>query len=245
MGIKDTCLDWLYPPVCLLCGSLLPLEMASRAVCPECFGGIPFIKGNVCENCGRPLETEKLCKTCLGKGYLFQRGYSVFQYKHMRFAIRHFKFLGNKIDAKPLGAWMNEFIDKNYTGLWEHIDLLVPVPVHKKRLKARGFNQAELLAKEIESHTHIPCAVDNLLRVKETLPQNQLNEQQRFENCRNAFSVADEQQFAGKTVMLIDDIFTTGTTLNACASVLIGAGTKEVIPYCLSIVHLDDIDMLI
>lgn len=235
--IFDALLDWIFPPVCLLCGEFLPLEKSARDFCAQCSGEMPFIEKAVCPNCGRPLgQEETVCRICKNGNFLFQRGFGAFTYADMRHAIHHFKFRGCKQDAKPLGRLMVEYMDKTYPALWQSVDVLVPVPAHKKRQKSRGFNQAALLAQEIGKRTQIPCVTDNLVRIRETAPQNKLNALERLENCRNAFGVLDGSVFQGKRILLIDDIYTTGATANACAGVLYRAGAKEVIPYSLSIV---------
>lgn len=233
----DALLDWIYPPVCLICGELLPLEQESRDVCVSCKADIPFMKQPTCKTCGGWIGQEETCKRCSKRRYAFKRGVGAFLYSDMKFAIHHMKFLGGKKDAKILGRWMTEYINQRFPAFWQSVDMLVPVPSDKRRQRNRGFNQAALLAEEIAILTGVPCVIGHLLRIRQTLPQNQLNEAQRLENCRDAFGTKNPEVFHGKVIVLIDDVFTTGATANACAQTLLTVGAKEVIPYCLAVTH--------
>lgn len=233
-------LDWMYPPVCLICGDLLPLDKENRNVCTHCNQDLPFILGSVCSNCGRPLELGGICPRCDGKKFPFRRGIAVFPYENLRFAIKHFKFKGCKEDSVPLGKWMADYLIKYYPDIKEQATMLVPVPVHKKRERNRGFNQAALLAEEISRNMGTPCVCKQLLRCKETIPQSKLDYTQRRLNCKDAFLAADNSIFKEQVILLVDDIFTTGATLDACATELYKAGAAEVIPFCLSIVIIDE-----
>ena len=107
-------------------------------------------------------------------------------------------------------------------------DLLIPVPLHPKRLRWRGFNQSVVLAREVSRAWNIPLDPAVLVRSKETPPQTQLSEEDRRRNVRDAFTLNPAKSVAGKTVLLVDDIYTSGATVNACSRALLGGGVKEV-----------------
>lgn len=102
------------------------------------------------------------------------------------------------------------------------------VPLEKKRLKSRGYNQAEVLAKELSQILEIPLIVDNLVKTRKTLPQAKLSAKERGENVKNAFSVKNPAEIIGKKIFLIDDVYTTGSTMEECATVLKNAGARQV-----------------
>jgi ComF family protein len=109
------------------------------------------------------------------------------------------------------------------------IDLIIPVPLHTKRLRFRGFNQALLLAQQIHEAYRIPLSYDNLLRVRATQPQVELSGEQRIMNVAGAFDLRDPGMLADKLALLVDDVFTTGATMNECAAVLKNAGASQII----------------
>ena len=118
--------------------------------------------------------------------------------------------------------------------------VLVPVPLSKKRLKWRGYNQAEEIAKEISNFFKIPLIADCLIKTKETLPQVELEEKERRENLKGAFLVKNKEKIEGKNVFLVDDVFTTGTTLRECAKALKESGAKKVIGIVVALAKLGD-----
>ena len=108
------------------------------------------------------------------------------------------------------------------------VDYVVPVPLHKKRLRKREYNQSLILASSVSKHTGIGLLKNCLLRVKTSVPQSQLPRKERFKNVKNVFDVAKPAMVNGKILLLVDDIFTTGATINECSKVLLKAGAKEV-----------------
>lgn len=112
---------------------------------------------------------------------------------------------------------------------WREVDAIVPVPLHPRKQRQREFNQAEYLAKALGKSLNIPVAKRSLRRVKDTSTQTKLSAEARSKNMRGAFAVRDASVFAGKRLVLLDDVFTTGATLDSCAKALRGAGAKDVI----------------
>jgi competence protein ComFC len=230
-------LEWLYPPKCLLCGELLPLEKAERELCTRCKEEMPWITQLICVQCGRPLLSgeEMRCERCRQSAFVFDRAISVFIYEEIHQSIKRFKFRECKHDAVGLGKIMANYLKTFYADLLEETDYLIAVPMHHKKQQKRGFNQSILLAKEIEKHTGIPCVEDCLVRTRNTVPQSKLTPTQRRVNIQNAFLLKDKEKLQEKNIVLVDDIFTTGATVNECTTILYQGGAKKVTVFCLSI----------
>ncbi len=185
-----------------------------------------MIQGPVCSRCGR-LSALSTCISCKGKHYHFQTARAAGLYEGvLRECIHLFKYRRKAYLDQPLGELLIELMegDDNF----RKTDLLVPVPLDKRRYREREFNQAHLLAKVVSRRFGIPLSPSALRRTRTTLPQVQLNRKQREENVRGLFRVARAKECREKTILLIDDIFTTGSTANECAKVLSRAGAREV-----------------
>lgn len=240
--MRDLILDLFYPPKCLICGELLLYGAKDRWVCPKCQTDIPFLKGPHCRKCGSPLSTgeknsgQTQCGSCRDTSFAFERGYAAFSYADMKYAISRFKFSCVKECGIGLGRLMTSFMKDNFEAEFSEYDFMVPVPIHKKRRKERGFNQTEVLAEEISRLTGKPCQSKLLLRSKNTKAQNALSAKLRKSNIKYAFEVADTNAIEDKKILLIDDIFTTGGTVNECARSLYMAGASEVSCFALSVV---------
>ena len=228
-------LDLAYPRKCLLCREILPFYHKDF-LCEDCRREIPFLEQPVCQKCGMKVaQGDTLCYRCQKESFAFERNISPFDYRCVREAIKHFKFRCFKGDAGPLAQLMVEYIER-YSVDFSHIDAVIPVPLHPKKRKIRGFNQTELLARELCRLTGLHYGGDVLERVKNTVPQSQLNHGQRSKNIQSAFAVASDAQVEGLRFLMIDDIFTTGSTLNECAKTLYRSGAKEVYTFTLSVV---------
>jgi ComF family protein len=180
------------------------------------------LPANVCGVCAKPLEVEGItkCGDCYAEKpfYSTVRTYALFT-GAMKEAIHLFKFSGVRRLARPLAELFKE-IDI------PEADLIVPVPLTKKRLTERGFNQSLLLAKALSDFTKVPLSYDTLLKVKETPHQTTLSATERIKSLRNAFRADDSAE--GKKIAVVDDVMTTGATLNECARALVKAGARDV-----------------
>jgi len=141
----------------------------------------------------------------------------------LREAIHQFKYRPCRSLGKPLALWMLEHV-----GLDRDIDIVMPVPLHTRRLRQRGFNQALLLAHGVSSAYNIPLSSDNLARIRYTRPQVELSGSDRIANVEGAFALRQPEYVEGRKVLLVDDVFTTGSTLNECSTVLKEAGALNV-----------------
>jgi ComF family protein len=154
--------------------------------------------------------------------------YSVSVYEGtLRTALHRFKFKKRKKLTRPLGILMVKYLSHNPGIEMKKVDVIIPVPLHRKRLRQRGFNQAELLARVISKYFEKPV-VSALERVKNTRAQFDLPREERFKNIAGAFKVSDPKAVFNRRVLLLDDIYTTGSTIAECARALRIAGARRV-----------------
>ncbi|GBD44745.1 Adenine phosphoribosyltransferase [bacterium HR40] len=228
-GAARWCLDVLLPPRCPGCGTVVE---AQGRMCGRCFGDMAFIVAPLCRACGFPLPHaaagEPLCGACAREPLPLERVRSAIRYEGVgRRLILRFKH-GGRTDGLGLFAeWMVEA----GRPLLAESDLIVPVPLHRRRLFVRGFNQSALLARAVAARSGVPAVVDLLRKIRPTLSQQGLSAAARRENVTPAAFAVDRRRASlvvGARVLLIDDVFTTGTTLAACARVLERAGAARV-----------------
>ena len=227
-GFGGGLLDALLPPRCLACGVLVE---RSGALCQGCWGGIDFIAPPFCACCGLPFDydlgAEALCGACSREHPPFDRARSVMVYGEVsRRLVIGFKHGDRTEGTKAFAGWMARAGGE----LLAETDLIVPVPLHWTRLFRRRYNQSALLARALGELAAKPVATDLLLRTRRTPPQGRLSGQARARNVAGAFRVKPgrEARIAGKRVLLIDDVLTTGSTLAACAGVLRKGGAAAV-----------------
>ncbi|CAO3441608.1 Competence protein F homolog, phosphoribosyltransferase domain; protein YhgH required for utilization of DNA as sole source of carbon and energy [Azospirillum argentinense] len=221
-------LDTLLPPRCLCCGGAVDRQ---GGLCAPCWSGLTFIAPPACACCGTPfdfaLEGEPLCGACIAEPPLFARARAVLAYDDgSRPLVLGFKH-GDRIHAAAAyGAWMA----RAGAELLADADLLAPVPLHRLRLFRRRYNQAALLAQAAGRQAGRPVIPDLLVRRRSTPSQGGLDRSGRRRNVQGAFAVRPglEARVAGKRIVLVDDVLTTGATLSECARVLRRAGAERV-----------------
>lgn len=222
----------IFPSKCLVCGRILPIREEAR-VCSQCWENIEFVKPPFCAKCGRPLPAPHrssgagfaLCFDCSREPPLFGRMRAVGIYNQpLRKCIHLLKYRNKTRLAQPLGQLMVNYMKQYYNN--QKFNLLIPVPLHPSRLKERGFNQSKLLAEPISKFFNIPLASHLLKRVQNTRSQFELTKHERQENLKNAFAVTHPELVWEKSILLIDDISTTGTTINECTKPLLASGAK-------------------
>lgn len=219
-------LNFIFPPQCPICKTRV---QNVHTLCNECFGHIRFISKPYCDKCGRPFEfqitEEYLCGTCLTKKQIFHKARAVFKYddfsKRLILPFKH-------SDHIELTALLTNLLFQAGSDLFAEIDILIPVPLHRYRLMKRKYNQAALLAKSLSHRIKKPFATGVLLRVKHTQSQGHMKRTQRQRNVSKAFQVKNNQKIIGKHVLLIDDVMTSGATLNECAKTLKKAGAQKI-----------------
>lgn len=195
----------------------------------EEFQDLPFISAHQCTLCSRELrmiEDGPLCKDCSGKNLYFDKVISVVKYdQNIKKLIYKYKYSGHTY----LGRTMGELMGKKFLTETNREYIIIPVPLYKSKEIERGFNQSYLLAKYVGRETSIPLEKDSLIRVKNTKVMHSLSKKEREENVENAFKVAHSGVIKDKNIILVDDIFTTGSTVNACSKILKQSGAKSVI----------------
>lgn len=228
-NIRELFSEVLFPSDgrCILCKKLLLFE--PHPFCYSCLEKIPWIREKTCKKCGKEerISDTQLCYDCFHTSHLFEQGLSLFTYRgEGRRIIHEIKFEGNK----KLGFWVGKQMGKKIQkGHWkDSLDMILPIPLHFKRLQERGFNQSEKLAKGITAILNISLETNLLRRIVDTPHQTDLSRKQRQENIKNAFQVEDPEILLGKRILLVDDVYTTGSTIDACAKVLKEAGAKKV-----------------
>lgn len=236
MGRLDWLVDWLYPPRCRACGSPIHGRDA-EAFCSLCWSRVNLVSHPLCSICGRPFPDasgdDHLCGGCLAHPPQFERARSWACYPRdespehpLRHVVQRFKY-GRKVSlGKPLGRLMAQGCKEFLTEC--RIDLIIPVPLHPKRLRWRGFNQAVLLARQVSRVNNVALDPFVLSRNRETPPQTQLAEDERRKNVRGAFMLHPEKSVHGKSVLLVDDVYTSGATVNECSRTLKAGGAKQV-----------------
>lgn len=219
-------LDILFPRRCPVCGEVV--KEAGGLICPSCFPKLSFIKSPTCKKCGKEIvdRTKEYCEDCMAHHHSFEycigllnydetsrRSMAKIKYENKR---EYLDFYGNAMAVRH-GRTIRQM----------HVDAVIPVPVHRSRRRKRGFNQAEILADLIGEKLKIPVMPELLLRSKKTMPQKELTAAERLKNLSGAFR-AGEVPKGIKNVLLVDDIYTTGSTAEACSRVLKSAGVENV-----------------
>lgn len=218
MAIKkvvEILLHILFPNKCMICRS--PIAYDGR-ICDTCFKTAPFIDNENCLLCN---HSDCICNI---KRNHFERLISSFYYEpNFNQAIIDFKFRNVKINGKKLAFYMALNI------AYLDIDLIIPAPLYKKDQHVRGFNQSYVLAKWVSFYSKIPLASDVLIKHKQTDKQHDLSAIKRRKNLKDAFKICNPQLVKGKTILLVDDVYTTGSTMRECSRMLKINGAKSII----------------
>jgi len=203
----------------------MPLK-TEICLCDECFENFEFLESSNCILCRKSVQCN-----CL-EDFYFKGCYAVFGYDDLvSTLIKTAKYGGRPSYFRTFGSLMADFFAKNIN---ENIDILSPIPLHKNRENKRGFNQSQILADKISELINIPIIDDLLIRKLDTKPQASLNLESRKNNVSDAFIFNNKYSVEAKVIMLIDDIYTTGSTINACSKELINRKAGKVISLSLS-----------
>jgi len=222
--IKKILLQLFFPLRCPVCDEIV--APVGQGICPGCARRLRRIVSPWCMRCGKKLREEaEYCEECRGRKRSCERGRALYEYTSAAQAIYRFKYAGRQEYAEYFGeqmaVWLEEFIRQ------AEPDGLIPIPLHKSRKRRRGYNQAELLARVIGDRLKIPVYCGVLKRVKKTVPLKELNAAERQNNLKKAFNVA-QNDVKSKVFIIVDDIYTTGSTVEEAARALKEAGAERI-----------------
>lgn len=228
--LVDGLLDFVYPRniECILCGE--PIEKTEPySLCVSCKKGIHFAGEKSCEKCGKPLEELYLptvCHDCSMSKHCFTQGYTCVAYDgEIKTLIYRLKYGKQRYLAYPIAEMMIAKLKEKNPG---QIDWIIPVPLYAGKKRKREFNQSEMIGRYISRKTGWPMDRKNLVRVKDTVTQSKLSKEERKINMKNAFQVLTPEKIRAKKILLVDDIYTTGSTLNSCSKELLRAGALDI-----------------
>lgn len=219
----EKALRLLYPHTCPFCG-----RVTEREVCSDCAGKVVYIHEPFCKMCGKPLQKEQqeYCLDCMGRRHFFSQGRALWPHqKETAWSIYQFKYHNRRIH----GSFYAEKMAERYGGYLRKrkILLMIPIPLSRKKRRKRGFNQAEILACELSRRVGVPADSCHLLRIRDTIPQKVFDPAARRANVSGIF-VWKGPRLTGLSVLLLDDIYTTGSTLDSAALTLKKAGARKV-----------------
>ena len=224
-----TVLDFLFPPRCLACGA----RTLAPSFCAACAASITSPASPLCVVCGLPFTApgdDHRCGACLNRPPRFARARACAIYRRsaearspIAVALHNYKY-GRDV---TLGRWLGELFADRCPLIVDH-DVIVPVPLHLERLRWRGFNQALLLARPLARRHRLPLHPFAIARTRATVPQVGLNEADRRRNLVGAFTIRDRAAVRGRKILLVDDVYTTGATVDECARALRRAHATKV-----------------
>lgn len=225
--VVSASLDLLFPPSCPYCKKMI--GTSGKLLCGECFSRLIFIKTPYCLCCGRVFQgsgENHLCGDCLKSPWAFDKARSLFAYEEVIAGLIHNLKYSGKMNGLETLRWLSG--QSTVLHDLDTPDFILPVPLHLKRLRERGFNQALLLARNLFPREKEKISYDILVRKANTSSQTGLGGKERRRNLRNAFVVEKASKIVGKKVLILDDVFTTGTTADECAKALKTAGCRKV-----------------
>jgi len=230
-GLKDL----IYPNYCLVCKNKIPPAGQQQLICSGCWDLFEKNLPPFCARCGRHLDSQAIekntcpsCSKCKANFY-FDRAFSPCTYTgSIKKLIHEFKYSGKDYLGKPLGKLMQTFI-RDYQLPIQHLDFIIPIPLHRSRQREREFNQAEILSQEVAREFDKQVLTDALIRVKRTQTQTELTFRERCQNVEESFAVTKPELIKDTNLLLIDDVLTTGATSNEAAKCLKSAGARKIL----------------
>lgn len=224
--VGSTFIDAVFPPRCAVCGMILPF--GEEMICRKCAADLPYVGSTYCLKCGKPIDSfeREYCSDCETHPHRYEEGRAALLYeKGARRAIDRLKFY-NRRESVPFFGVCLSMLAAEYFPRWKP-DCLVPVPMHPKKRAERGFDQAALLAEELGRRTGVEVREDLLVRQRYTGASKKLGRASRRKNLRGVFEVNKDADIPF-SVVLIDDIYTTGTTMDEAGLTLQRAGAEHV-----------------
>lgn len=217
--------ELLYPPRCPICDRVNKLW--DKGICGNCLKNVQYVKPPRCLKCGKHIEDKnaEYCSDCEGGTHYFRQGRGLFQYRSIAGAVYRFKYKGRREYAEVFGKEIAYYLGDYILSL--QAEALIPVPLYRRKERMRGYNQASLLAEALGAELGIPVYENFVIRTINTVPLKRLNPEERLNNLKKAFILA-ENGVKLKRVIMVDDIYTTGSTLDAVAKVLAEGGVEEI-----------------
>lgn len=221
----DTVITLLFPRRCPVCDE--PVRPWNALVCSECTPKLSYMEPPYCLKCGKHIGNyeKEYCADCFAHKHLFDSGRALFSYRSVSASIARFKYRGRREYAACYAACMADRLGEFIASC--KADALVPVPLHKSRLKKRGYNQAQVLAEELSACTGIPVRADLIERAKKTVPMKDLSAAERQNNLKKAFKMR-YNDVKLDIIIIVDDIYTTGSTIDAMCRELKKAGVERI-----------------
>lgn len=217
---------YIFPPSCPLCKDIVDVD--DEYVCKFCRPLIPYLSAPFCFRCGKELKDEaaEYCKDCTDNERSYVKGFPAMNYvEPIKTALMDFKYHNKRYYSDFFAYEIIKTHGEEIKSL--NFDAIVPIPVHSKKVKQRGYNQAKVLAECISDYINVPVDDELLLRNSNTLPQKFLSDEERLNNLKMAFSYSQKSVKYNK-VLLVDDIYTTGATIEACTRILREAGIDDI-----------------
>lgn len=222
--VKGMIKELLFPRRCPVCDGIM--GGMGEKICADCLPKLKLVTPPWCRCCGRRLNGEEgICPDCREHGHAFLGGRILYEYESAAGAIYRFKYGGRQEYAEFFGEELKRYLGDFIRAVKP--DGIVPIPLHKEREQKRGYNQAYLLARELGRRMELPVYDKLLLRVKNTVPLKQLNLTERQNNLKKAFNIA-QNDVKLNTIIIIDDIYTTGSTIDEAAKILLQHGVQQV-----------------
>lgn len=240
MNLKEYALNIISPPRCMSCNSRMPVK--SKAVfCYDCSKEYKLNKGKVCQRCSKPIlkNADTTCRECKSTKIYYLKNVSRYLYKGcIKNAVQNMKFKRRMWISYEFGKALCKTVAEEYHGI--SFDMILYVPMTPLGEWERGFNQSREIASVISEELGIPIKDKILYKKPGTKTQSGLNRKERIENIKNAFIVRNSKLLTDKTVLLIDDVFTTGSTVNECARMLKRNGALAIYTATVATVVLDE-----
>lgn len=230
-------LNLIYPPACLICNTkLLDVQQQNLSICEGCLSKIKKNQPPYCIKCGRSLrgltDNVETCWECTGRDFDYERSWSCTLYEGLtKEALHLLKYSGKLSLSNLFCSLLVQFLEENPEVL-NGIEATLAVPLHNVKFRERGFNQAHILSSAVVKKFGLKDLSYCLKRAVATRPQSELDKKERFDNIKGTFEVTAPLLISGKNLLMVDDLFTTGATLNECAKVLRKAGAKKI--HCLT-----------
>lgn len=224
--VKTAVLEAMFPSKCFVCQEVLPFG-SGGVHCEACGDELKVITSNVCKRCGKPIEKEKqLCHDCRERHHNYLQGCAVWAYEGV---ICDLIYQFKTKDALYLSDYFaDQLAERFMSQKWPEIDLICSVPLHPIKLRQRHYNQSSILSEALGKRVNIPVNNQLLRRIKYTKGQKALSDFDRVNNVQAAFAATIEGNWEGLRILIVDDIYTTGNTIDACASVLKARGVQDI-----------------